>query len=340
MTLDLRQLRYVLALDQHRNFARAAKTVGLTQPALSRSLQALEASLGARLFDRDRRRVEPTPIGERLVERAQLLLSQALSTEQDLRQMVGLERGLLRIGAGAYPADISVGAAIGRLIRRHRGLMADLTVEDWPELIRKVGSEELDLVVADADLASRADHLSVEVLPQHRGNLFCRAGHPLLEGSAPTFEEVRRYPIVAPALPNRVSALAARDNQGLRPHLPTGTVASEIRVGSFPLAKRIVMESDAVGAATPTQIADAVACGQLVLLDLDLPWLTTKYGIIRLARRTPSPAAEAFMEVLREVEAEILRQEQGSRLRSHRRRPRRERTRIVRNPGPKRGRPA
>lgn len=305
MSLDLRQLRYVLALDEHRNFARAAKSVGLTQPALSRSLQGLEKSLGVRLFDRDRSRVEPTPIGERLVERARLLLTQAHNIEQDLRQMTGLEVGLLRIGAGAYPADISVGAAIGRLIRRHPGLMADLTVADWPELVRKVASEELDLVVADTDVASRDHRLSVEALPRHRGNLFCRVGHPLLERAPLTLEDVQRYPIVAPALPDRLSTLGARDNQGLRSHLPAGTVAPEIRVGSFPLAKRIVMESDAVGAATPTQIAEAVQRSQLVVLDLDLPWLTTRYGIIRLANRTPSPAAEAFMEILRAVEAEI-----------------------------------
>jgi DNA-binding transcriptional LysR family regulator len=307
MKLDLRQLRYVLALDQHRNFARAAEAVGLTQPALSRSLQALEKSLGARLFDRDRARVQSTPVGERLVERARLLLNQARSIEQDLQQMVGLEVGLLRIGTGTYPADLSVGTAIGRLIRRHPGLMADLTVGDWPELVRRVASGELDMAVADTEVARHDDRLSVEMLPEHRLRMFCRAGHPLLERDAPTLEEVRRYPLVATALPKRLSALAAKDNQGLRSYLPDGSTAPEIRVGSFPLIARIVLESDAVGGAAPIQIAEAVAGGQLVILDLDLPWLTTKYGIIRLANRTPSPAAETFIEILREVEAAVER---------------------------------
>jgi DNA-binding transcriptional LysR family regulator len=54
MNIDLRQCRHVLALDRHRSFARAADALGLTQPALTRSLQALEKSIGARLFDRDR----------------------------------------------------------------------------------------------------------------------------------------------------------------------------------------------------------------------------------------------------------------------------------------------
>ncbi len=307
MHLNLRQLRYILALDQHRSFARAAEAVGLTQPALTRSLQTLERSLGARLFDRDRNRVEPTPVGERLLERARLLLNQAHSIEQDLQQMVGLEVGLLRIGAGAYPADLSVGTAVGRLIRRHPGLMADLAVTDWPELIRKVASGEFDLVVSDIEVARNDDRLSIEALPRHRGNLFCRAGHPLLGQAALTLEEVRRYPLVASALPDRLAALGAKDKQGLRSYLPEGTVAAEIRVGSLALARRIVMESDAIGAAAPTQIEHAVARGELVPLDLDLPWLTTRYGIIRLKNRTPSPAAEAFMEILREVEAGIER---------------------------------
>ena len=75
MNIDLRQLRHVLALDQYRNFARAASALGLTQPALSRSIQALEKSIGGRLFDRDRTRVEPTPVGERLIAEARPLLA-------------------------------------------------------------------------------------------------------------------------------------------------------------------------------------------------------------------------------------------------------------------------
>lgn len=307
MTLDLRQLRHVLAIDQHRNFARAADAVGLTQPALSRSLQSLEKSLGARLFDRSRAHVEPTPIGERLIERARQLLNQARSIERDLKQLLGLEVGLLRIGAGPYPADLSVGTAVGRLMQRHPGLMVDLTVGDWPELLRRVVSDDLDVAIADTEVAKADDRLAVESLPQHRINFFCRAGHPLLELQNPTLEAVRRYPIVSPALPRRLSALGAKDNHGVRTHLPEGTVAPEVRVGSFSLVQRIVAESDLIGGATRTQIAEAETRGQLVRLEIDLPWLSTTYGIIRRADRTPSPAAEAFMAILRSVEAEIAR---------------------------------
>ena len=305
MNIDLRQLRHVLALDQFRNFARAAEAIGLTQPALSRSIQVLEKSIGARLFDRDRSRVEPTPVGERLIERARPLVNQARDVEHDLRQMLGLEVGLLRIGAGPYPADLSVGTAVGRLVRRHPGLMVDLAVGDWTELIRRVASGELDLAIADTGMAQRDDRLVAELLPQHQLNFFCRTGHPLADRTAVTLDEVRNFPLVGTALPPQLAALAARNNRGLRSNLPEGITAPEIRVGTFALARRIVMESDAVGGAVPSQIEDAVARGQLVRLTLDLPWLKTNYGIIRLANRTPGPAAMAFMEILRKVEAEI-----------------------------------
>jgi DNA-binding transcriptional LysR family regulator len=305
MTIDLRQCRHVLALDQHRNFARAAEALGLTQPALTRSLQVLEKSLGARLFDRNRTRVEPTPVGERLIERARLLVNQALAIEQDLKQMLGLEVGLLRIGAGPYSAELSVGTAVGRLLRLHPALMVDLAVEDWAELTRRVVSGELDLAIADTGLARQDDRLVVDLLPQHQLKFFCRPGHPLVGAIGLTLEQLRTFPLVSSSLPPRFGALAASDNRGLRTRLPVGISAPAIRVGTFPMAVKVVKESDAIGGAVPSQIADEVARGLLVTLPLELPWLSTNYAIIRLANRTPSPAATAFMEILREVEAGI-----------------------------------
>jgi DNA-binding transcriptional LysR family regulator len=305
MPLDLRQCRHVLALDQYRSFARAAESLGLTQPALTRSLQVLEKSIGARLFDRDRTRVEPTPVGQRLIERARLLVNQARDIEQDLQQMLGLEVGLLRIGAGPYPADLSVGTALGRFVKDHPQILIDLAVADWPALTQRVSNSEIELAVADIMLARQDERLSVDPLPQHQGYLFCRAGHPLAGQASLTMADVRRYPLVASALPPRLDSLAARDRRGLRSTLPEGATAPEIRVDTFALALHVVLDSDAIGGAVPSQIRGEIANGEVVMLPLELPWLTTNYGIIRLANRTPSPAAMAFMEILREVEGGI-----------------------------------
>ena len=69
MTIDIRLLRQVLALSKHRNFARAAESLHISQPALSRSIAGLEQSLGVQLFERTPGGVEPTICGQAVIER-------------------------------------------------------------------------------------------------------------------------------------------------------------------------------------------------------------------------------------------------------------------------------
>ena len=153
MKLDLRQLRHLLALDKYRNFARAAEAVGITQPALTRSIQTLENSLGARLFDRDRKRVEPTTLGSRLIEQAAHLLNAARDLERELERAINLEGGHLYVGAGPYPAEISVGVAVGRMIRLHPSIKIDVLTGDWPDLTKRILAGELDVAIAETSLA-------------------------------------------------------------------------------------------------------------------------------------------------------------------------------------------
>lgn len=305
MKVELRQLRHVVAIDRYRNFARAAEALSLTQPALTRSLQSLEQDVGARLFDRNRAHVVPTPIGERLVERARLLLNQARDLEQDLSQMLGLEVGLLRLGAGPYPASLSISTALGRFVNDHPMVLVDISGGDWPMLTRRVLSGEIELAVADIGFAAQDERLVLETLPQHQIHLFCRRDHPLAGRATLTLDEVRRYPLVGTALPLRIGALAAKDRRGLRSNLPEGSTSPEVLVDNFSMVLPVVLQSDAIGGAAPSQISGELSRGEVVILPIELPWLRTNYGIIRLANRTPSPAAKAFMRILREVEAGI-----------------------------------
>jgi len=307
MKLDLRQLRHVLALDRYRSFARAAEAIGLTQPALSRSLQALEDDIGAKLFDRDRARVEPTAVGLRLIELARPLVSQAKLAERDLQQMIGLAGGLLRIGAGPFAAETSVGTAVGRLARRHPGIMVDVSVSDWPDLYHRLLNDELDVAIAEISHAIDDERLVVEALPQHPAVFYCRPGHPLATQDEVTLEDIVRFPIAMTILPKRLLDLMGKVDTTLRIDIPEGAATTEFRVETPYLARSIALESDVLGLALPRQIEHEVALGRLVELRLKVTpaWLTSYYGIIRLARRTPSPAANEFLKVLREFEAEL-----------------------------------
>ena len=310
MKLDLRQLRYVLALDRHRNFARAAEDIGISQPALSRSIQVLEQAVGTKLFDRDRAGLEPTAVGARLIELARPLVTQARVAERELEQLLDLAGGLVRIGAGPYASEISVGKAVGRLAARHPAIRADVLVADWPELYRMVLADELDVAVAEISHATGDERIVVEPLPEHQAFFYCRAGHPLAGRADLTQEDISAYPLALTLVPRRLlehlgprSIFAMNNDQ-------EGTITPQFRVETPYLARAIVSESDVISGALPAQIERDVADGRITTLSLRLPWLRTAYGILRLARRTPSPATAEFLQVLREVEQEIEAAEQ------------------------------
>ncbi len=74
---SLRQLKYLIALAEHRNFTRAAAACCVTQSTLSAGLKELESTLGANLVERDRQRVVITPLGAEVAARARSLIAQA-----------------------------------------------------------------------------------------------------------------------------------------------------------------------------------------------------------------------------------------------------------------------
>ena len=96
--MTLQQLSYILAIDQHRHFARAAEACHVTQATLSMMVQKLEAELGVKLFDRTRQPVVPTALGERVLAQARVVVQQA----DHLRELVAAEQegitGEVRIG--------------------------------------------------------------------------------------------------------------------------------------------------------------------------------------------------------------------------------------------------
>ena len=290
MKIQLRHVQHAVALAEEGSYTAAAKRLHLSQPALSRSIQALEQLLGAVLFDRTAGAIVPTKIGAILVERGKGLLQDAASVEREVQLALGLELGSLVIGAGPYPANISVGKACGLLVRDNPGLMVDVRVGDWQTLVQAVLDDRLDLAVSETSIAGVDSRLDVEPLPRHYGHFICNPQHPLLGQTDVTLEQVQAFPIVSSSLPERC-----------------GPIATTIRVDTFRLLRDIVIHSHALGLATSSQTEADERAGLITRLPLELPWMHTQYGFVRLRGRTPSPAALAFMEKLREVEAALPR---------------------------------
>jgi DNA-binding transcriptional LysR family regulator len=128
--LDLRKLRYFLAVAHHLNFGRAAGELLLAQPALSRAIQALEADLGVELFERDRHKVALTPAGSALAREAETLLARAAAARRRV-QAAGRSAGTAL--TVAFRPGIIITDVVRRFTSEHPGVAVNAIRIEWDE---------------------------------------------------------------------------------------------------------------------------------------------------------------------------------------------------------------
>jgi DNA-binding transcriptional LysR family regulator len=150
----------------------------------------------------------------------------------------------------------------------------------------------LEIAVAELSSTGGNMRLETEALPRHYARYICRAGHPLSQRTEISLEDTLQFPLASSSLPERF-----------------GNLRPTIRADTFQLVRDIVLNSNALGMAADCQIVEDVEQGLLVRLPIQLPWAHSNYGFIRLKGRTLSPAALAFMDAVREVEAEMVKAE-------------------------------
>jgi DNA-binding transcriptional LysR family regulator len=168
MVIELRLIRHALALGQHRNFARAAEALNLSQPSLSRSIAALEQAFGVPLFDRSHKGVVPTAFGRVLLERGEAVLKGEADLRREIRLLAGIEEGVLAVGAGPYASEISVAVAVARVANAHPRLKIQVLTAGPTEVVRDVFAERIDVGIVDVTGLGDDTRLVVEPFPEHR----------------------------------------------------------------------------------------------------------------------------------------------------------------------------
>lgn len=211
------QLRLIQEIAQHGQLQMAAEACGMTQPAASRMLADIEQKIGARLFLRQPKGMEPTEIGFSVLRRAQAILREYGSMASDIREMKGGEAGSVRIGAVTGPAvDILVSA-----IREVKATSpkAEITVDVQPsrELLTYLAAGEMDLALARILPEFDSKDFNIREMSGERIRFLVRAGHPMTRHDPVTLTQLLDYEWIMQTrgAPIREATLAAFASVGI-----------------------------------------------------------------------------------------------------------------------------
>ena len=280
--MTLVQLRHLISLAQSGSFTRSAEAMFLTQPALSRSIRALEEELGQPLFDRVGRRSVLTPFGVDALRRARQLVFDADELASSGLQMRAGRSGTVRIGLGSGPGAMLMTPLLKTMATSHPSVHIEVARGPTDVLTRRLRERELDALVVDVRSLSPAPDLRVADVVEMRGAFMVREGHPLTRwNGALRFDALRQFPIASTPLSDEVARTMV-ERYGPAAH-PSECVT--VRCEEVPSLVEVVRQSDAV------LLAIRSAAPDLVELVLKPPMsATARFGIVTLARRAEPPA--------------------------------------------------
>ncbi|WP_433705277.1 LysR family transcriptional regulator [Paraburkholderia sacchari] len=295
--MNLKRLEHLVAVVEEGTLAAAARRVNLTQPALTRSIQALEDEAGMALLDRGARGVTLTSTGRMVLERARRILFEASCLERDLQLVQQHEMGVVRFGLGPFPAAILLSRVLRIMQRDWPNLRVNAEVNSSEALFAALQSEQLDFVLTANRLMPLTVELEVRPLMPEPIGFFARPLHPLCAGPI-ELAQIREARLASVPLPVSVHELW-RTMLRCR---PGEDVATRVESTDFRALTQLACHEDVVLIAPNRALEDELASGELVQLQIeDMQDLKVQYSIAYLAQRTLSPAAEKAIATIEAV---------------------------------------
>jgi DNA-binding transcriptional LysR family regulator len=290
--MTLVQLRHLLSLAQTGSFSKSATALFLTQPALSRSIRALETELGQTLFDRIGRHSEVTPVGREVVERARQLVGAADDLRDSGAQMAHGNAGTLRVGLGSGPGAMLMTPLLMHMATHHPRLRLEISRGRTDLLERSLRERTIDALVVDARSLAPAPDLRTTETYEMRGAFLCRRGHPLLrKRGGVNFDLLRAYPIAATPLSDEIARVLV-ERYGPDAH-PARCVT--LRCEEVPSLVELTRHTDAVLIAIRAAGPDLAELVMKPALDA-----TARFAMVTLAGRSEAPALPIVRRLMKD----------------------------------------
>lgn len=305
--MNIRQLQHFLALMDSGSLSAAAETVHLSQPALSRSIKALEDELRVSLFDRTNRRLHPTPFAMEYLERAKRIVFDEREGARTLSLMKDGAYGPLAFGLGSSVALDFLAALIRQLLASGPGLRIKAQVHSTDVLLDALLKEKLDFFIGEVGAAARHPELLAEPLYTCSFGWFARADHPLAGRKGLTLDDLKAYPLIGSGYISDMLALKMADLYGMQMPIENNFSAS---INNIETAHDLILSTEVIFPTTFLAMIKLLRDKSVTLLDVQPAFeLDLTLGIVTLRHRTLAPAAEQSFSIIREyfraIEQEI-----------------------------------
>jgi DNA-binding transcriptional LysR family regulator len=294
--MDTRQLAAFCTVVERRSFSQAAERLGVTQPAVSLQVRALERRLGTQLLDRSGRRVEPTEAGWRLYRGAQRMLALEEQLVSDVAATgEGELTGDLVLGASTGPAAIAVPLLLGEFQRASPEVRVFLTVSDTHTVVERVALRELELGIVGSSRRYRG--VRFEPFFSDQVILACPPGHRFA-GRTVSLDELRGETLI---LMQEGAGVRQIVEDGLRRRgVRLRDLDVRLELGLQESARRAVEAGFGVTFISRTAVEAELAAGRLEEARVEGLDATREISLASAVGRTRTRVADAFVEFARD----------------------------------------
>jgi LysR family transcriptional regulator, pca operon transcriptional activator len=301
--IKIRHLQTFLEVARHNSVSKAADSLALTQPAVTRTIRELEEGLGVKLFDKDGRGIRISPLGQIFLRHAGESVTALRQGVASVQQALRSQGPPVRIGALPTVSARVMPDAVAQYLAAGTGSPITVVTGENSVLLEQLRIGELDLVVGRMAHPDAMIGLAFEPLYAERVVFAVRAHHPLLARTALSLHDLQDFTIL---MPTRAAVIRPFVDRLLMAHnVPSFT--SQIETVSDAFGRAYLRAHDAVWIISEGAVANDIADGRSAALPIDTAETLGSVGLTTRAQADSPATVSLFMQAVRDVASGLSR---------------------------------
>jgi DNA-binding transcriptional LysR family regulator len=301
--LKIRDLYILMEVVDARGMGRAADRLNMSQSAVSQAIADLEHTIGARLLDRSRQGVEPTPSGRALIRRGTAVFDELRQGIKEIEFLADPAAGEMRIGTSEPIAAAVVSVVIERLSRRYPRAVFHVLTGHTATLHHALRERAVEFVITRTSELGVEDYLDTEVLFDDTHVVVAGTKNRWLHRRKIELADLIDEPWILPPLDSFYGSLIEKSFLSIGTKMPHAAVFTF----SWPLRERLVRGGRLLTTAPGFMMRSPTKHPWLRALPVELSATSRPIAIVTLKNRTLSPVAQLFVDSAREVTRQLAK---------------------------------